>query len=84
MVIRVDIPADVECKLRRQAELCGRSINELAVLAIRRGISAYEREQQLAPIRQAFATSGMTEDEAVELFEHEKHALRRERREPAQ
>jgi hypothetical protein len=33
----------------------------------------------LAPIRKAFQESGLSEDEAVELFEAEKHAMRRER-----
>ena len=33
----------------------------------------------MAPVREAFNASGLTEDEAVELFEAEKHAQRRER-----
>ncbi len=34
--------------------------------------------QLMAAVRQAFESSGLTEDEAVELFEAEKHALRQE------
>jgi hypothetical protein len=32
-------------------------------------------------VRTAFEASGLSEDEAVELFEAEKHALRHQRRE---
>jgi predicted DNA-binding antitoxin AbrB/MazE fold protein len=40
-------------------------------------------EGLLLPVREAFEASGLSEDEAVELFEAEKHALRRERRAPS-
>ncbi len=37
--------------------------------------------EALAPVRAAFESSELSEDEAVEIFEAEKHMLRRERRE---
>ncbi len=37
-------------------------------------------DELLRPVREAFAASGLSEDEAAELFEAEKHALRQARR----
>ena len=38
-------------------------------------------QKLLLPVREAFEASGLSEDEAVEIFEAEKHSLRQERRE---
>ncbi len=37
-------------------------------------------EQLMGPVHEAFAYSGLSEQEAVELFEKEKHDMRHERR----
>jgi len=48
-------------------------------VAIRRNLlAAAKLTEALAPIREAFQKSQLSEDEAVELFEAEKHAWRRE------
>ncbi len=43
-------------------------------------LSDQRLEELLRPTREAFRASGMTEDEAVELFEAEKHLMRQERK----
>lgn len=80
MVLSVTIPDDLAEELARAADAAGKTPAEITVAAIRRELLLTTRcEQALAPIRQAFRASGLTEDEAVDLFEAEKHSLRRER-----
>lgn len=80
MVLSVMIPDDLAEELTRAADAAGKTPAEITVAALRRELlSAARLEQSLSPIRQAFQASGLTEDEAVDLFETEKHALRRER-----
>ena len=74
------IPDDLAAELHKKAAASGSDPAELAVLAIRRTISSDRRlEELLQPTREAFRGSGMTEDQAVDLFEAEKHAIRQER-----
>ncbi len=74
------IPDDLAAELHKKAAASGSDPAELAVLAIRRTISSDRRlEDLLQPTREAFRSSGMTEDQAVDLFEAEKHAMRQER-----
>lgn len=77
--MELHIPDDLADALRRRAAACGSDPEKLAVQAIRQILhSEVELEQQLRPVREAFLASGKTEEEAVQLFEEEKHALRRE------
>lgn len=83
MTMQVQIPDELAKLLQEKAAAAGSLPEELALAAIRLQIAANaERDQILAPVREAFTASGMTEDEAIELFEEEKHAMRREHREP--
>ena len=76
----VHIPDDLAEELQKKAAASGSDPADLAVLAIRRTLSSDQRlEELLRPTREAFHASGMTEDEAVELFEAEKHLMRQER-----
>lgn len=80
MTLSVTIPEELAEALIRSAQAAGKTPEEVAVSAIRRNLLATAKlNAALAPIREAFQESGLTEDEAVELFEAEKHALRRER-----
>jgi predicted transcriptional regulator len=82
MSLVIEVPDDLAAQLQERAAATGTAPEKVAISAIQRQLHADDLlEQSLAPIRQAFAESGMTEDEAVELFEAEKHAMRRERRE---
>ena len=80
----INLPADLAEELLETAKATGANPDAIAVAAIRRGLEAGEElTAQLTPVREAFEASGMSEDEAIELFEAEKHALRRERRRTA-
>jgi predicted transcriptional regulator len=82
MALVIEIPDELAVQLEEHAAATGSVPEKVAIGAIQRQLHADELlERSLAPIRQAFAESGMTEEEAVELFEAEKHAMRRERRE---
>ena len=77
----VHIPDDLAEQLRKKAAASGSDASQLAVLAIRRTLSSDQRlEALLRPAREAFRVSGMTEDDAVELFEAEKHMMRVQRK----
>jgi hypothetical protein len=80
MTLSVTIPDELAEELSRTAQAVGKTPEEVAVSAIRRNLLATAKlNETLAPIREAFQKSGLTEDEAVELFEAEKHAMRSER-----
>ncbi|MEX0777357.1 MAG: hypothetical protein WD042_16760 [Phycisphaeraceae bacterium] len=76
--LTLNIPDDVVRRLRVEAEAAGTAPAQVALDAIRQRLGMKGHDDLLAPVREAFATSGMTEDEAVDLFESEKHALRRQ------
>lgn len=79
--MQLQIPDELAKELAKRAASLGSAPEELAVAAIRRQLDADDQlEQALAPIHDAFDSSGLTEQDAVELFEAEKHAMRRERR----
>lgn len=84
MCLHLNIPDDIERALRRQAEKSGVPAEVIAARLIERSVRVWEEFERAAqPARDAFAASGMTEDEAVELFEAEKHAMRAEGRKKA-
>ena len=79
--MQVQLPDDLANQLVVVALATGGDPEQIAVAAIRRELdSANKLDDVLAPAREAFLASGLSEDEAVELFEAEKHALRLERR----
>jgi hypothetical protein len=78
MSMRVEIPDDLAKLLLERADATGTAADEIVLGAIRRSLELeVYREESVASVRKAFADSDMTEDEAVELFEAEKHAMRR-------
>jgi protein-disulfide isomerase-like protein with CxxC motif len=78
MTLHLELPPDVAAELAERAKQTGRSAEQLALAAIQRTLYSDQRlAEVLAPVHEAFRQSGMTEDEAVELFEAEKHAMRR-------
>jgi hypothetical protein len=82
MTIHLTIPEPLAGQLAAAATASASTPERIALAAIERQLDEERRlEESLAPIRAAFKASGMTEDEAVELFEAEKHAMRSERRE---
>lgn len=81
MCLMIPLSEKVEAALRRQAEEAGMAAEVLAARLVEGALARVEELRAItAPVHEAFKASGMTEDEAVELFEAEKHAMRRERR----
>jgi len=81
MAMQVQIPDELAEQLQKQAEAVGSGPEQIAVAAIRRQIQADEQlDQLLAPVREAFEASGMTEEELGDLLEKAKHDMRAERR----
>lgn len=80
MSIHIEIPDPLAEKVALAATSQGKSPQAVVLEAIVNHLDPLSRlNAALAPIREAFKQSGLSEDEAVELFETEKHALRRER-----
>ncbi len=78
--MQVQIPDELAKELVERAKAAGSEPEKIAVAAIRQGLHTDEQlERLLSPTREGFQASGLTENEAVELFEAEKHAMRRER-----
>jgi hypothetical protein len=79
--MQVQIPDELSEELVQSAKISGSDPEQVAIAAIRRGLdSAKQLDEVLAPVRDAFRDSGLTEEEAVDLFEAEKHAARAMRR----
>ncbi|HEY2841790.1 MAG TPA: hypothetical protein VGJ26_21700 [Pirellulales bacterium] len=80
MSIRVVIPDPLAEMVARAAASKGKSPEAVVIEAVETQLDPFVRlNAALAPIRQAYQQSGFSEDEAVELFEAEKHAMRKER-----
>ena len=81
MAMHVLIPDELVAHLEKQAEAVGSVPEQIAVAAIRRQIQADEQlDQVLAPVREAYEASGMTEEELSDVLEKAKHDMRAERR----
>ncbi len=69
-LVPLSLPDKARVKLTVEAQPVAGSAEARAML-----------QKLLLPVREEFEASGLSEDEAVEIFEAEKHALRQERRE---
>lgn len=80
MSIHVEIPDRIAPGLEEKFTAFRSMPEVVAVETLRQQVEADAAYGQLmTPIHEAFESSGLTEDEAFELFESEKHALRRKR-----
>ena len=81
MVLSLSISAEAEAKLRAKATAAGVDLATYTARFLERMAAALPSVAELSgPIGQAFAESGMTEDELGDLLEEEKHAMRAEHR----
>ncbi len=81
MTINVTLSSELGERLEVMAKATSSTPEQFAAAAIERNLLALERlEQSLAPVYAAFEASGLTEDEANDLFEAEKQAWRAEQR----
>jgi hypothetical protein len=79
MTLHITLTPEAEAKLRERAAASGEEVSEYAARVLDRALGRPSLEEKLAPIRRAFAESGMTDDELSELLEQEKHAMRAEK-----
>ena len=81
MTLTISLPPDVEAKVRARAAAIGTDLERyIAQLVIRSVEAPLSLEQISGPVSEAFAESGLTDDELSDLLEREKHEARRERR----
>jgi hypothetical protein len=85
MTIEIQLPNDLAEGLARLAKQSGLSEEQIALSAIRHRVSPFaDIDRLMAPTYAAMKSAGIDEDDAVEIFEAEKHALRRERQAESQ
>jgi hypothetical protein len=80
MALKVPLSDDAEARLRERALAAGVDAETYAARVLEQQLSRPSLEEVLAPLREEFEASGMTEDELVELLEEAKHDMRAERR----
>jgi hypothetical protein len=74
--LTIPLPQQVLSQLRDRARAEGVDVVTIAERALRREAARPLLNEILKPVRDAFASSGMTDDELAELLEVEKHAMR--------
>ena len=80
MTIHLQLSDELAEGLARLAENSGQSPEQVALSAIRNRVASFaEIDRLMVPTYVAMKSAGIDEDNAVEMFEAEKHALRRER-----
>lgn len=81
MTLSISISPEAEAALKAKASAAGVDVETYAARQLELMASPPRSVRAISgPIAEAFARSGMTEDELVELLEAEKHAMRAERR----
>jgi hypothetical protein len=81
MILSVSISAEAEARLKLKAAAAGTDLETFVSRQLERiAKSSRSLTEVSGPIGEAFAASGMTEDELSELLETEKHAMRAEQR----
>jgi len=81
MSVVLELEPEVEEKLKKRASTRGTGLNEYLVSVLKKHANISRTlDDILAPARQNFADSGMTEDELAELVDREIKAVRAERK----
>ncbi len=78
MTITIDLPSEVESKIKTQASNAGVKVEDYVKTLIKEASDRRERieknseksfDEILAPVRKGFDESGMSEEELLEFFE---------------
>jgi hypothetical protein len=88
MTISIDLRPDEEQALRERARTSGRELPEYVQHVLKEHIRSVPRpeaalktfDEILAPVREGWQQSGMTEEEITALFEETRDEVRKERR----
>jgi hypothetical protein len=79
MDITITVEPDVQTKLQQKADAAGQDIKKYVEEIVRTQVLHPSLDEILAPVRQEFAESGMTEDELDALIKQERRILREEK-----
>ena len=81
MSTTISIPTELEQKISERAASRGLALDEYVREILRRDAEAPSLDEILAPVRDQFAASGMTEDDLDALVEKERQAIWNEKNE---
>jgi hypothetical protein len=83
MTLTIKLPPEIEQKLRACAAANGVDMADYALKAIEEKLQGASPsvDERLAPLRQEFRASGMSDDELHELLKQARDEVRREKRE---
>ena len=76
----ISIPDEVALKLKELAAVNGQSVSAYTARLVEETVSRPDIDQLLAPVREDFAKSGMSEDELMELGRQALGAVREEKK----
>jgi predicted DNA binding CopG/RHH family protein len=65
MLLSIDITSETESRLREQAEAAGMDVQTYVSELIEQAAARPSLEEQLAPVRKAFAQSGVSDQELI-------------------
>lgn len=78
--MQIQLPDDIAAELSAAANAIGDDPQHFALGVLRQSLDRQRRlGVAIEPIADAFGASGLSEEEAVDLFEAEKHAMRQDR-----
>jgi hypothetical protein len=75
MDIKISIPAELESVLRERAARFGKDADDYVSEIVAKHLEKPSLDELLAPIREDFSQSGISEDELNALIEEERQAL---------
>jgi ribosomal protein L12E/L44/L45/RPP1/RPP2 len=80
MTLAVPLTPDTESKLAAMAKSAGMDMPTYAARVLRAAAIRPPLDEILEPVRRKFSASGITEEQAAEQYEAEKHAARAAKR----
>ena len=80
MTLTIQLPIEDEVRLAKKAERAGVDVNTYVERVLKADVSRPPLEEVLKPVRDAFAESGMTEEDLSDLLAKAKKEMRAERR----
>ena len=78
MSVTIDISAETAARLAQQAQVAGTDVVTYVERLVSEAAAVQSLDEQLAPIREAFAASGMTDAELIDLLTEAQSDYRRE------
>jgi hypothetical protein len=80
MTLTIEVPKSVEERLAVKAREAGLDLPTYAQRVLQAQAFMPALDEALAPVREAAARNGITDDEVAEQYEREKHAAREAKR----